>query len=38
METVSEVTKISEEFSLVLHHACKNPPRFLEESEHLMNP
>ena len=38
METVSEVTKTSEEFFPVLHHACKNSLKFLEESEHLINP
>ena len=38
METISGETKISEEFSLVLYHACKNPLKFLEEREHSMNP
>ena len=38
METVSEVTKTSEEFFLVLHHACKSSLKFLVESEHLMDP
>lgn len=37
METTSEVTKISESF-LVLHRAFKNPERFLEKREHLINP
>ena len=33
METLSEGGKISKEFFLVLHHAYKNPLRFLKEIE-----